>query len=351
MSGITIIIPSLKKGGAEKQACLLAKVLKDKYDVSMIVLNPEAGFEDENIELSGLDRNQIYTLVGGRFTQIRGIYKLLRRNTPKYLFCYLTRPDVFGPIIGKLTGVKYIYQGIRNAKLPFIKILLEWFGNRFSTGVIINNYAGVKMFKHCGIKNIIVIPNCYNAPMPPQVHEQNDSYVTVVMVARFVKQKDYPTAIKSMARAIRQNKNLKFKIIGHGHLETHIRELIHSNEISENTEILINPSNVMQHLLESDIYISTSLFEGTSNSIMEALDASLPVVATNVGDNDKLIINGVNGYLTATRQVDLISEHILELSYSKALRYKFGIEGNRLLRKEYSFEIFKKRYIDLISSK
>lgn len=48
---------------------------------------------------------------------------------------------------------------------------------------------------------------------------------------------------------------------------------------------------------KADIYLSTSLFEGTSNSIMEAMNADLPIVATNVGDNGLLVKNEINGFL------------------------------------------------------
>lgn len=98
----------------------------------------------------------------------------------------------------------------------------------------------------------------------------------------------------------------------------------------------------------ADIYISTSLFEGTSNSIMEALNWSLPVVATNVGDNDRLVINGENGYLLPVRDVDGFSASLNKLLDSIDLRNKMGVKSNQILRENYSMEVFEKRYLDLI---
>ena len=64
-------------------------------------------------------------------------------------------------------------------------------------------------------------------------------------------------------------------------LEAQIREWVELYGIKDRTDIHIKPNNVSELERNADIYISTSLFEGTSNSIMEALNWSLPVVATN----------------------------------------------------------------------
>ena len=350
MQNIVILIPSLKKGGAEKQACFLAKALKNRYNISMIVLSPQAGMEQENIQLSELSNDQIYKLNGSLPTKICHIYRILKKIHPEFLFCYLTQPDLLGPIIGKLTGIKYIYQGLRNTQLPPLKIFFEWIGNKFSTGSIINNYSGVGIFKRYGINNIVTIPNCYQSNNNTQSIARKNSDITVITVGRFVDQKDYPSAIASMAEAMKQNNHIRFKIIGHGYLENSIYEMVNSYGISDRTEILINPKGIMQHLLDADIYLSTSLFEGTSNSIMEALDAYLPVVATDVGDNKYLVKNNINGYLHSIGDTNSIANSIQKLSSSKDLRTRFGKEGHRILFEDYSYETFQKRYFDLISS-
>lgn len=347
MKKIVILIPSLKKGGAEKQACLLARALRDSHDVKMIIISPEAGMEEENIQLSTLPLNSIHRLHGSVFLKAKNIYSILHTHRSDILFCYLTKPDILGPIVGKIAGVKYIYQGLRNTRIPKAKMILEKIGNIFSTGAVINNYSGVDYFKQFNINNQIVIPNCfYN--IQPERQRQEKKYITVVTVGRFVEQKDYPTAIAAMAEAMSKNPRLRYKIIGHGELECEVRDFVTKHGISDKTEILINPKGIIKHLEDTDIYLATSLFEGTSNSIMEALDASLPVVATNVGDNYRMVKDGITGFLEETGDIQSISNHILTLSASNKMRNEFGIAGNRLLRETYSFDAFKKQYLDLV---
>ena len=121
-----------------------------------------------------------------------------------------------------------------------------------------------------------------------------------------------------------------------------------NSDVEKFINIYIRPDNVQDIVRNADIYLSTSLFEGTSNSIMEALNWSLPVVATNVGDNDHLVIDGVNGMLHSIGDAKNIAKSIAILIKNNELRNKYGLESNHNLRENYSMEIFEERYVKLI---
>lgn len=349
MNNVAILIPSLKKGGAEKQAALLARALMESgNNVLIIVSFPEVGYESENVELSTLDSDHIIGLRGGRIGKLYNLYRVLRDNCIDTLFCYLTWPDFYGVLIGRLAGVKKIYQGIRNAKLPKIKLLFEAVGNIFATGAIINNYSGDKVFKSWGIRNRIVIPNCFYKPSVKKMRERDDALIEIITVGRFVRQKDYPTAIESVAMAMQKDARLSFKIIGHGELESEVRDLVKHHGIENRTTILVNPAGIADHLDNADIYLSTSIFEGTSNSIMEAMNASLPVVATPVGDNERLVESEKTGFIVDCRNIQEISSKLLHLAASPQLRNEMGMTGNAKLHSDYSYEKFKERYLRLL---
>ena len=347
MNNILIFLPSLKKGGAEKQAALLASVLRTDNNVKMALLFPECGMESELIDVSGLQSEDIIRLKGTIFEKLWQLGRYIRKNRIDTLFCYLTAPDFYGSIVGRICGVKHIYMGLRNAFIPKEKMFLERIASLFASSAIVNNYAGVEVFSRYGIKKQIVIPNCYPSPLEYQVHKERN-IVEVITVARFVPQKDYECAIRAFAKASAQDIRLRFKIIGHGELEYDIRNMVKEYSLEDKVNILINPPKIIDHLLNSDIYLSTSLFEGTSNSIMEAMDASLPVIATNVGDNSHLVQNGRSGYILNIKDVDEMSSRLLELSASWLKRSEMGRKGNEILRTEYSVEKFKHSYISLL---
>ena len=115
-------------------------------------------------------------------------------------------------------------------------------------------------------------------------------------------------------------------------------------------KIFINPDNIPELLDAADIYLSTSLIEGTSNSIMEAMNASLPIVATNVGDNPYLVEEGRNGFLLAPGDVTGLAHKMEELTKNALLRLQFGKESLNILRYNYSAEAFRNNYLKIIAT-
>ena len=223
----------------------------------------------------------------------------------------------------------------------------KWAHNYWATGTIYNCYSGADYFGQLGFRKDknIVIPNCFPDIAEPIIRDRY-SQKTIITVGRFDPQKDYETLIKSVALLDREDYRLC--IVGYGILEKQIREWTERYGIKDKTDIYIKPDNVPELERNADIYISTSLFEGTSNSIMEALNWSLPVVATNVGDNDQLVIDGENGYLHPVGDATGLATSLCRLLDSIELRNKMGVKSNQNLRENYSMEIFEKRYLELI---
>jgi len=75
----------------------------------------------------------------------------------------------------------------------------------------------------------------------------------------------------------------------------------------------------------------------------------LPVVATNVGDNNYLIKDGFNGFLVPCRDTTKIVEKLEILTRSQTLRKDFGRNSLTLIRREFSNEKMLENYLKLFS--
>ena len=248
--------------------------------------------------------------------------------------------------------MKKIYNGIRSSRLPWWKVILErYVHNRHATATIYNCYSGAAYFAGRGFckKKNIVIPNCFPDISEPMCREEK-GVKHIVTVGRFVPDKDYKTIISTIAELKALRQDFVMDIIGYGEEEQNIRGWIEEYGVGEYINIYIRPDNVQEIVKDADIYLSTSLFEGTSNSIMEALNWSLPVVATNVGDNDHLVIDGVNGTLHPIGDAEGMAKSIATLLGSVEMRNEYGAKSNQNLRDNYSMEIFEKRYLQLIEA-
>lgn len=350
MKTIAILVPTIDSGGAEKQAVLLAARMSQYVNVHLIVLYGNHAESRSNLEILSESSVCIHKLTGNLLKKITSIYKNLKSCNTDVLFNYLSLPDVIGSFLGYCLNIR-TYNGIRTTRLNYKKEFMERFAhNHWATGTIYNSFSGSMYFEKRGFnanKNI-VITNCFPQIANPILRKEKKDKI-IITVGRFDSSKDYETLIKSVS--LLQRNDFKLCIVGYGALEEKIKGWVDEFGIKEKTVIHIKPNNVSELERNADVYISTSLFEGTSNSIMEALNWSLPVVATNVGDNDRLVIDGKNGFLHAIGDTRGIAESLSILLDSSDLRNKMGVKSNQILRENYSMEMFENRYIDLIEGK
>lgn len=347
MKRVSILLSTIDSGGAEKQAVLLATLLAKHTEVNLIVLYGDHTEYKRNIDLLTESTVKVHKLIGNMLFKLRRIKSIIKESETEVLLNYLTMPNFVGSLVGRMCGIR-VYNGIRNSRMPKSKMLIEKIAhNLLATGTFYNCYSGADYFGNHGFrrKKNIVIPNCF-----PDIEETiirpDHKVKTIITVGRFDPQKDYETLIKSVSRLSRND--FRLCIVGYGVLEEQIRTWVKEYNIENMTDIYIKPNNVSELERNADIYISTSFFEGTSNSIMEALNWSLPVVATHVGDNDHLVIDGENGFLHPIGDVNGLSASLCQLLDSAKLRNQMGQMGNLNLRENFSMEIFEKRYIDLI---
>lgn len=347
MKKVSILVSTIDSGGAEKQAVLLASQLSLYTEVNLLILYGDYAEYQHNVAILAESTVKVHKLVGCMLSKIRQVRRIIKVSETGVLLNYLTLPDFVGSLVGRMCGIR-VYNGIRNSRMPKAKILMEKIAhNYWASGTIYNCYSGAEYFANLGFirKKNIVIPNCFPNIEAPIIRP-NHEIKTIITVGRFDPQKDYKTLIESVAKLARND--FRLCIVGYGVLERQIRAWVKECNIENKTDIFIKPNNVSELERNADIYISTSLFEGTSNSIMEALNWSLPVVATNVGDNERLVIDGKNGYLHAIGDTRGIAESLSILLDSSELRNKMGTKSNQILRENYSMEIFEKRYVELI---
>lgn len=113
MKTIAILIPTIKPGGAEKQATLLATLLDKRYTVHMYLYLGYLAPNPQNLALLKSSNVQVHPLEGNDVKKIRAMVSSLKENKVDILFNYLTNCDVMGCIAGRIAGVKHIYGGIR----------------------------------------------------------------------------------------------------------------------------------------------------------------------------------------------------------------------------------------------
>lgn len=348
---IAIVVKNLTSGGAEKQSVLAATVLADVYEVHYVILNAAKIHVKYLTMLESEPKICIHAFKGNMASRFRQFCSCLKEQKIDVILSYLTMANLLATLAGRLAGVGSIYIGLRNAFLPWPKMVADRFlCNCLATGAVSNSYSGKRHFvqQHFKEDKITVIPNCYDH-ISAYEKKPDKRRLTIITVGRFVKQKDYETAMKAVTE-VKRTHDARFVIVGYGEQESDVRRWVNEYGIADMTEIKINPDNIAQLEREADIYLSTSLFEGTSNSIMEGMDANLPIVCTRVGDNDELVSEGVNGFLCNVGDYTDMAAKICRLIKDENMRNCFGRSSKKILEEKFGTDIFKKRYMALIES-
>lgn len=145
--------------------------------------------------------------------------------------------------------------------------------------------------------------------------------------------------IDAIPLVVNQSPEVRFILLGIGNLTSQLqkrtRDLGIENYVQFGGEVPI--PKVIEYLKASDIYISTSLSDGLSKSLVEAMVVGLPVVLTDIPANREIIKNGENGLLIPTRDAKSISEALLSLINNTQLRKKLGENAAKTANKMFDW--------------
>ncbi len=354
---ICLSITSLAVGGAEKQCLLLADALGEVYTVFVVIAKKMPQFQG-HLDFIKEKKLNITFLDGNPLTKISQLTSFLNANKIDVCISYLPADVFYMTIAARRAGIGCIIGGIRNAKMDSRKAkILRFLHNRYLYCSISNSHSGKDFFAKRGFQRdkIKVIPNGIGINLTSLYRDTTDREELVILsVGRFVDQKDYHTALKSIAH-LKNNYTLKqpikYWIVGYGEKEKEqeIRTWAKDFGLENTIQFFINPSNIPDLYRAADIYLSTSLFEGLSNSIMEAMNFALPIVATDAGDNNKLAKNEINGYLVPLKAVEQIASSLHLLISDDNQRLAMGQASYEYLKNEYSLEVFKQHYLQFLS--
>lgn len=158
----------------------------------------------------------------------------------------------------------------------------------------------------------------------------------VLHVARFHPVKDHETAIRAFAMVLKQLPQARLVLIGDGERRPIMQRLAAELELGDRVRFLGVRRDVAQLIHGADVLMLSSLSEGASVTLLEAMAAKLPVVATEVGGNPELVEHNRNGLLSPRRDPAALAHHLLKLLSDPDLRRRMGQAGYDLLQERFT---------------
>lgn len=138
--------------------------------------------------------------------------------------------------------------------------------------------------------------------------------------------------------------NTSFVFAGRGQLETALKEQVNRLGLDKRVHFLGLRQDIPRILALVDIFVLPSLSEGLSMAILEAMIAGKPVVASHVGGNPELVLNGETGFLVPPRDSVALASSIATLLMNRPQAIEFGNHGKHRAEGLFSLEIMVKTY-------
>lgn len=176
--------------------------------------------------------------------------------------------------------------------------------------------------------------------MAPRPVKAPDEYL-VTTVGNIRRVKGHDVLIRAAAAVVNQFPKVTFSIAGDvleaGYF-VELQSLVKDLKLGSHFRFDGGVTNLRQHLAAADIFVLPSRSEGFSNAIVEAMAASLPVVATNVGGNAEAVEDGVSGLLVPSDDPGALSAAILKLLSDPAQTRAMGTAGRNLVAERFTVE-------------
>ena len=356
---IGMVFPSVEYGGQEKNLILLSNELhRNKYTVEVLSYGTKKfstsklnnNIKRINLESSGykfLILNSILSLISSGMLKIylKSLIKIfiyLFNNEYKVLICFqsgglisllkaITRSKT--KIITRESTSPIQMSKLQKSILPFyIKIKIKKFLYKYSDTIIANSAGTKDEINNLLKKNkAITIENiCDYSDM--KIKKDNNFHpifkkqsYKLITVGRLNQTKRVDIIIKAVKEILPQI-NIDLIIIGEGPEKSKLVNLAKDINVSDKVHFIGFSDEVHKWIVNSDIYISASIVEGSPNSIIESICLGTPVISTDCNHGPKEILdNGKIGILIPINDIEEMILNINNLLNNEKLRKKFSI--------------------------
>jgi len=281
------------------------------------------------------------------------VVKEIRSFRPHIIHTHTAKAGVIGRIASLVSGRRsirvhtyhgHLLHGYFGKFKTFLVILIEKILGLFTTRLLAVGKKVMEDLLAVGIGRREKF-----AVMPPGLHlpdlPARDNACTMLgldpslrygsFIGRITKIKRPDRFLDVVAELQRQGSNLHFLVAGAGDLLDYCKE----RSAKENLPITFLGwrEDIETVLAASDLVLLTSDNEGTPLSLIQAGMAHLPIVATNVGSINEIVLDGETGFLTDLSAISL-AESVMKLISSESLREKMGSRAHEYTIQRYGVE-------------
>jgi glycosyltransferase involved in cell wall biosynthesis len=200
----------------------------------------------------------------------------------------------------------------------------------------------------CSTAKTIVIRNAVD-PGPAVVRpEARPGPVEIVSIGRLAPPKDFLTLLEAVD--LLPPGEVRLTILGAGPLRPLLEAEIGRRNLTGTVDLAGEVRDVRPTLAHGDVFVLASTSEGMPISVLEAMAAGLPVIASDVGGVHEVVDEGTTGFLVPAGAVGPLAERLGQLCGDRALRSRLGGAGRLRVERDFALPAWRAEHLRLYES-
>jgi glycosyltransferase involved in cell wall biosynthesis len=333
MSPIPIIHVSvgLNVGGMENLLVQFARYAdRSRFDLKFVSLTV-GGRAAEQIEQLGWPVTTLDISPGVKPAIVVRLTRLFRQARAKVVHTHNTKPLLYAVPAAHLAGVQTIIHtrhgqryGETRQQNNLFNLVARWTDRVVSVS---NDSATLSLRQGLPEQKLVTIHNGIDPSLFPATVSQQSG--PIVFVGRLNPEKDVPTLLRAAAVAVKEEPSIRLHLVGAGPNFSELKNLAEQLGIGQHVVFLGQTNDVAGVLAGASLFVLSSVTEGISLALLEAMACGLPVVATAVGGNSEVVVDGETGLLVPPRSPAELAAAMLKLYRQPELARQMGANGRK----------------------
>jgi glycosyltransferase involved in cell wall biosynthesis len=333
---------SIAVGGQEVVILSLAERANRSLYTPRVLCLQGAGELVPRFEAAGIPVDVLDHGDGSGIATLVAMRRYLRARRPAILHTHNRTPHQFGALARLVTDIPVLVHtkhGRGQSLTRRGRLLNRLVGQVTDAVVAVSRDAAdvARTVEWVPSDRIRVIRNGIDvAAITPALSTSNGWHV--VHIARLNKIKDQSTLLHAARLVLDQQPAFRLEIVGDGERRPELERLSAELRLGDAVRFHGFQADVRPFLVGMDAFVLSSVSEGIALTLLEAMAAALPVVATDVGGNREVVIPGETGFLVPARDPVAMARALIALLGDRARASSFGAAGRARVASEFTLD-------------